>query len=498
MIKNIKWLCLVSLTFIACNSDDDASENQVVYTSGSADFSKFVTVGNSLTAGYTDGALFIKGQQNSYPNILARQFALAGGGIFTTPYMADNLGGIVSGSTVVAENRLFFNGSGPQRLPGTPTTSATTVLSGPFNNLGVPGAKSFHLNLAGYGALNPYFKRFASSPTAKVIDDATAQNPTFFSLWIGNNDVLAFATNGGDGTNQTGNLNPATYGINDITDPGVFTSVYTNLVNQLTANGARGVVANIPSVTALPYFKTVPTAPLSPAALGGSTNIATLNAQLYGPLNMVFTAYGEPNRVRLLSATAANPILIVDEYATDRTAEITGALTPVLGAPTAAAFGMVFGKARQTTASDLVVLPASSVIGTVNSASPSPLINLNGVTFPMADRWVLTPQEQAMIATATAAYNATISSIAVTKNLAFVNANTLLNTVATTGIQSNGFTLTGALVFGNAFSLDGVHPTSRGYAFIANKFIEAINTTYGSNLPLVNIGNYNNLYPASL
>jgi hypothetical protein len=498
MIKNIKWLCLVSLTFIACNNDDDLTDNQVVYTSGTADFSKFVAVGNSLTAGYTDGALFIKGQENAYPNILAQQFSLAGGGTFTTPYMADNLGGIVVGSTQVVENRLFFNGSGPQRLPGTPSTSATTVLTGPFNNMGVPGAKSFHLNLAGYGALNVYYGRFASSPTAKIIDDAVAQNPTFFSLWIGNNDVLSFATSGGDGVNQTGNLNPATYGPNDITDPTVFASVYSNLVDQLTANGAGGVLANIPNVTTIPYFKTVPTAPLSPTALGGATNIATLNAQLYGPLNQVFTAFGEPDRVKLLSATAANPILIFDEDAADRSAQITGALAPILGLPTATAFGMVFGKARQSTPNDLVVLPASTVIGTPNSASPSPLININGVTYPMADRWVLTPQEQTMVANATTAYNNTIAAIAASKNLAFVDANALLNTIATTGIQSNGFTLTGALVFGNAFSLDGVHPTSRGYAFMANKFIEAINATYGSNLPPVNIGNYNNLYPAAL
>jgi hypothetical protein len=29
-----------------------------------------------------------------------------------------------------------------------------------------------------------------------------SQKPTFFSLWIGNNDVLGYATTGGDGTDQ--------------------------------------------------------------------------------------------------------------------------------------------------------------------------------------------------------------------------------------------------------------------------------------------------------
>ena len=36
-------------------------------SSGSVDFSKYVAIGNSLTAGYADGALYTSGQENSYP-----------------------------------------------------------------------------------------------------------------------------------------------------------------------------------------------------------------------------------------------------------------------------------------------------------------------------------------------------------------------------------------------------------------------------------------------
>ncbi len=286
--------------------------------------------------------------------------------------------------------------------------------------------------------------------------DALSKNPTFFTNWIGANDVLSYATNGGakadgntpaDDHNVTGNVNPATYGGNDITNSGVFASVYSDIVNALTANGAKGVLATVPSVTSIPYFTTVPYAPLSPAALGGAANIATLNAQLYGPLNMVFSAYGEPNRVKLLSATAANPILIFDADATDRLAEITGALTSTLGAPTAAAFGAVFGKARQATAADLVVLPASSVIGTPNAASPSPMINLNGVTYPMANKWVLTANEKAKVANATAAYNSAIVAIAASKNLAVADMNQILNQLVS-GLRID----TGVIYTANYFS----------------------------------------------
>ncbi|MFM7858256.1 MAG: SGNH/GDSL hydrolase family protein, partial [Flammeovirgaceae bacterium] len=49
---------------------------------GGADFSKFVAIGNSLTAGFQAGALLNEGQANSLPKILATQFATVGGGAF--------------------------------------------------------------------------------------------------------------------------------------------------------------------------------------------------------------------------------------------------------------------------------------------------------------------------------------------------------------------------------------------------------------------------------
>jgi hypothetical protein len=66
------------------------------------------------------------------------------------------------------------------------------------------------------------------------------------------------------------------------------------------------------------------------------------------------------------------------------------------------------------------------------------------------------------------------------------------------GITANGYTVTSAYVTGGAFSLDGVHPSPRGYALIANKFIEAINMTYGSNLKGVDLGTYRILFPKTL
>jgi len=66
--------------------------------------------------------------------------------------------------------------------------------------------------------------------------------------------------------------------------------------------------------------------------------------------------------------------------------------------------------------------------------------------------------------------------------------------MATTGFSDGDFTLTASLVSGGAVSLDGFHPTSRGYGLIANEFMKAIDAAYGSNFEasanLVDIGDF--------
>jgi hypothetical protein len=528
MIKNFKWLLLVSISFVACNNDDEVAtpvvEPPVVVVPGSANFSNYVALGNSLTAGFTDGALYKAGQEVSWTKTLSEQFKLAGGGEFKVPYMKDNLGGLLLGGNVITENRFYFNGSGPARLPGVATNEIGVPLTGPFNNMGVPGAKIFHLVAPGYGNVagvvlkksNPYFVRFASSPNATILGDALAQKPTFFSLWIGNNDILSYATNGGDGINQTGNLDPSTYGGNDITDPNVFASVYNTLLTQLTAGGAKGVVSNIPDVTTVPYFTTVKYNQLTQSNLtvGGVSLVGTLNTQLYGPLNGALTFLGEPDRIKLLSETGNNPMLMVDETLTDLTAQLTQVLKQGLiakGVPVATAtaqatgLGIIFGKARQTKPTDYVCLTASSRIGKAPTiaedgiTSPAPSLNSLGVSFPLTDKYVLIPFEVSEIATATNSYNATILTLSTKFNLAFVDAKAILTQVNTAGgFPYDKYVLKSDLVFGGAFGLDGVHPTGRGYAHIANQFIKSINAKYGSNLPEVKLTNYPILRPASL
>ena len=134
---------------------------------------------------------------------------------------------------------------------------------------------------------------------------------------------------------------------------------------------------------------------------------------------------------------------------------------------------------RKATAQDLICLPALTAIKQGKGSAAGPL----------EDADVLDKDEVAIARTYTDQYNAAIQSIADTKGLAFVDANAYLKTF-TSGIKFNGVDLNPAFVTGGGFGLDGVHPTPRGYALIANEFIKAINLKYGSTLPYLDILQY--------
>jgi len=302
-----------------------------------------------------------------------------------------------------------------------------------------------------------------------------AQAQTFFSLWIGNNDVLGYATSGGDGSNP-------------ITSEAMFTQAYNGLVATLTSNGAKGVVANIPNVTAIPFFTTVP---YNPVPLDAAS-VTALNQQVFGPLKQILTAYGQGSRLNLVTATQ-NPLLLKDESLADLSAQITGALAAAgVPAQQAGLMGLIYGQARHATSADLIPLTTSSVIGTAPT-SPYAVAPFNkyGVTFPLDDKHVLTVTEKTEVLTATDSFNAVIKAAATAKGLAFVDANAkMMELSKSSGLQFDGVKYTATFVTGGTFSLDGVHLTGRGYALIGNEFIRAINQKYKSNLPMVNVNSY--------
>jgi lysophospholipase L1-like esterase len=446
-IKHIILFIMTGALLYSCEPQIDDYN----YTSGNADFSTYVAIGNSLTAGYADGALYKEAQETSFPAIMAKELKKVGGGEFTQPLMPSDRG---VGLTVTPEG-LFFRTKlvvgystdclgttslGPVLADPNPNqselgTELLTPVPGPFNNMGVPGAKSFHLFAPSYGTLNPYFGRFASSMDATVLGDVMAQQPTFFSLWIGANDALGYAMGGGVG--------------DTLTSPPWFGFFMSNIVSTLTSGSAKGALGNVPNLLNSPYFTTIP--PNGYVLSQGQAD--TLNMFL-GPLG--FQYQEGPN------------YFIIEDTSTQ------------LGF-------------RQMTDGEFLTLALPQ--DSLNCAFWGGFNPFLQTPVPIPGHYVVDATEAAAINAAINGYNETIAQLAGQYDLALVDINTFLAS-ASNGMAFDGETLSNGFITGNAFSLDGLHLTPKGNAMVANLFIEAINKKYGSTIPMVSTTNYRaNLIP---
>ena len=438
MKKTYLLLAAVAMSFAACKSNIDPETPG----KGEADFTTYVAIGNSLTAGFADGTLYRSGQVNSYPNMLAGQFKLVGGGEFKQPLLPGEAGWpIALGAGFFPKRELGYTKDclgvtslGPVLYTGswsdTAGSAANIAAAGPYNNVGIPGIKCVHYGVAGYGLVNPYAGRFFTSPaTQKPMDVALQMKPTFFSVWLGSNDVLGYATSGGEGI--VGGV-----GANDISPVAAFKATYDALIGQLVTNGAGGVLINIPDVTAIPYFTTI-----NPKGLNLSAAQAQGLTAAYAPLGITFTE-------------GANYFVIADPAAP--------------------------GGMRKMTAGEYIVL-----------TTPGDSLKCGGwgSTKPIPTRYVLTAAEVTNIKTATDAFNGIIADNATKYNLALMDANTFLKSLST-GYTWDGVTYSPAFVTGGAFSLDGVHLTPRGYALVANEVLRVVNARYHASVPSVEVNKY--------
>ncbi|RYE25792.1 MAG: hypothetical protein EOP51_02920 [Sphingobacteriales bacterium] len=422
-MKKLYILGLMACSFAACKPNAEPQRP----SAGDADFTRYLAVGNSLTAGFSDGTLYRDGQMNAYPAMLASQFETVGGGVFRTPLLPGNDGYptpklmlAVRKGKCDAQNLLL-----PTPYPGAPDTvgsSRNIADGGPYNNTGIPGIRCIDYIFPGYGAFNPYSKRFFDKPnSSRPIDEVVKVNPTFFTCWIGSNDVLGYVTAGGGSTGGafSGEL--------------LFRTAYDTVLSQLTVRGAKGVVMNIPDVLSTPFCTTIPARGLE------------LSKRQADDLNLRYANTG----VRFVEGF--NHFLIQD------------------GA-----------KFRQIEEGEYVLL--SIPRDSLNCANW-------GTIKPIPERFILTHAEADSVRMMTDLFNGIIKSTADGKNIPVVDMHSYINTLQT-GVAFNGATYTATYVTGNAFSLDGLHLTQRGYALAANHIIATINSYYHSSIPTVDINKY--------
>jgi hypothetical protein len=427
-LQIIGLLIFSSLGILSC----EPKIKSPIPSKGELDVSKVIYIGDGQMGGYMNDGLKNEGQKNSLANILAAQFELVGSYPAIIPFINSASIGISTAGLSPLHLGYKTDCQGTVSLSPVRDASIGDVSSisqscydanNPFTVFGIPGLRLNQFTNPSLAGTNAFYNRMCASPNVSLLDELLAQNATFFQLYIGLEDVLDYAKSGG--TNET------------LPSDLQFQQNYEQVVQNLTANGAKGAIATIPDVSQMPYFTTIPWNGLTL----DNGNVGTLN-NIYNPLGFYFQL-------------GSNPFMIVDSSAN------------------------MFA-VRQIQSSELLLLslPLDSV-----------KCNQMGVLFPIRDEFVLDVEELALLRGKIQSYNNFIRQIAQTYNLALVNTDQLVSRLAD-GFTFNGVSMTAKFVSGGAYSLDGIYLSPRGNAHFANAFIKAINKKYHSTIPEVNANKF--------
>ena len=121
--------------------------------------------------------------------------------------------------------------------------------------------------------------------------------------------------------------------------------------------------------------------------------------------------------------------------------------------------------------------------------------SLLGSFVPLPDQYVLDSAEIAAINTSLDFYNNIIVFVAEQNNLGFVDMFRYFQKLDGPLVY-NGLVFSNEMIKGEFYSLDGIYPTDRGHALIANEFIKEINRHYRASLNEVDVTGFHGvLYP---
>lgn len=425
--RSLLGLTVLALAAAGCFDDDN---NDVLGPRpGDALFQSYVALGNSITAGFQSGGINDSTQRRAYPVLLAAQMETR----FAYPSLAGR------GCAPPIANFLT------QARVGTGSTSTTCDLrnsasSGVINNLGVPGATVADLTAeTGTSASNILTSLILGGQTQ--VERALQAQPTFASVWIGNNDVLPAAV--------SGVLVPLTGVSPGVTAQGTFETAYNAGVDALVggAPGLEGVLVGVVEVTNAPIF--FPAAVLLPAVPANPAFAGFQAATGYNP-----------------SGTAGQQIpLTVDANCTGSSALVSFRLASAIATyrANAAAPG---------------AHPPHVACGTPATGYPA----------PVGEVFILTAAEQSALDAAVTAYNAYIAGKANDLGWAYVNPNVLLDSLRAAGqIPVFPNLASATATFGTWVSLDGVHPSNAAHRALTNHLIDAINATYSTSLDRISV-----------
>jgi hypothetical protein len=240
-------------------------------------FAVYVSLGDGLTAGVSNGSLVEGHQRRSFPALIARQ---AGATAFEQP--------LVSDPGIPAELALVT------LIPPVVAAKAATQggplrgnLTRAYNNLGVPTATVSDLltRVTDGGGFHDLVLRGAGTALAQGM----GLKPTVVTLWTGVSDILPAVVSGQAFEGKT------------MTPLATFRAAFQSVVTAVKASGAFAVAANVPDVTSIPYATTIQPIVVNPAT-GAPVRVNGATVPLIGPEG--------PLPASTLVTLAASPLLL--------------------------------------------------------------------------------------------------------------------------------------------------------------------------------------------
>lgn len=229
--KHLAASLLIALPALAaCRSDESLKESTAIDPM----FQRYVSLGNSITAGFQSAGINDSTQVRAFPNLLA----LAMKTEFNLPLFNDHP---LLGKGCPAP---FVNNVTQARVRGGSPTGCSLRQSTlkPVNNVAFPGATVQELldNFGSPPSATDVYKQFILGGRTEL-ELMRVLDPTFVSVWIGSNDAVGVLLEANPG-------NPAL-----VTPAPTFAAAYDEVLDAIEALGARAVLVSIPNVSAVPY-----------------------------------------------------------------------------------------------------------------------------------------------------------------------------------------------------------------------------------------------------
>jgi len=396
-----------------------------------ADFTTFVAIGDSLTAGFTDGCLVDYAQADSWGAIIAK----AAKATYEQPIIRSP--GLGPCMYLISLAPAFGN----RPNTGVPTNS---TLARPYNNLAVPGFKIHDAVATNPATAAGGLTYIILRGLGTQLQQAASLKPTFLLLALGHNDVLGAATSGTAVEGLT--LTPMA-SVNADLD-----AIFSTM-KAAQGGAGKGLVFNIGDVSTIPFVNTV------------------------SPILGVYPA-GTPGGL------GGQPIYALYDSC--------GGLAPACPVPAGSYLTLLAASYLQAGYGIPCAILAPTDPKQANCNKPlHDNIWVDGTGTVQAGV-VLTPTEISAIRARTGEINAALISKGTAAGYKIWDEAAYFADIKANGRSWGGMAapIGTAFLSGGFFGYDGVHPTSIGYAMVADDLIQSINYYYGNNLPRVNMQTY--------